>query len=190
MNLYLRMLLQKIRSDRRPRMSVWDVGHTTLRVLPNDLDIYMHMNNGRYLTVMDIGRMDLMVRSGFWKVLNSKGWYPVVAGLTISYRKSLLLGQKYDLYTELIGFDDRWGYIEQTVAVNKVIYAQAIIRTRFLKRSGGSVNHDEIESLLGPQMYARPVAEWITEWTEKSKVNKTYEPRPHGVRPPAEPAGA
>ena len=33
-----------------------------MRVLPNDLDLLWHMNNGRYLSLMDQGRVDLMVR--------------------------------------------------------------------------------------------------------------------------------
>ncbi len=36
----------------------------TLRVLPNDLDPSLHMNNGRYLAIMDLGRIDLLIRSG------------------------------------------------------------------------------------------------------------------------------
>src|SRR6185503_3961101 len=31
----------------------------SLRVWPNDLDLNIHVNNGRYLTLMDLGRMDL-----------------------------------------------------------------------------------------------------------------------------------
>lgn len=170
MNLFVRMILAKLRSDRLPRVSVWDTIRTPFRVFPNDLDIYMHMNNGRYLTILDIGRMDLMVRSGMLTDLNKKGWYPVVAGLMMTYRKSLKLGQKFDVYTKLIGFDDRWGYLEQTVCVGHTIYAQAVIRARFLKRAGGSVNHDELEALIGDDMYARDVPEWITEWTVNSKV--------------------
>ena len=33
-----------------------------MRVWPNDLDTNAHMNNGRYLTLMDLGRFDLMTQ--------------------------------------------------------------------------------------------------------------------------------
>ena len=34
------------------------------RVLPTDLDLNLHLNNGRALTLMDLGRVDLMLRMG------------------------------------------------------------------------------------------------------------------------------
>jgi acyl-CoA thioesterase FadM len=33
------------------------------RVWPGDLDFNLHMNNGRYLTLMGLGRLDLMARA-------------------------------------------------------------------------------------------------------------------------------
>ena len=94
MNLYWRMLLLRLRWLRARRLSIWDTARTPFRVVPTDLDLLLHMNNGKYLTLMDLGRMDLMVRSGMWAKLSARGWFPVVAGQTITYRKSLRLGQR------------------------------------------------------------------------------------------------
>ena len=49
MNLYLRLLLTLLRAWRGPRLEPGATLTRTLRVLPNDLDMYGHMNNGRYL---------------------------------------------------------------------------------------------------------------------------------------------
>ena len=61
MNLYWRMLLLRLRWLRARRISIWDTARTPFRVVPTDLDLLRHMNNGKYLTLMDLGRMDLMV---------------------------------------------------------------------------------------------------------------------------------
>ena len=45
------------------------ISYLTLRVCPGDLDTSLHMNNGRYWTLMDLGRTDLMLRSGFWRAV-------------------------------------------------------------------------------------------------------------------------
>ena len=45
-----------------------------LRVLPNDLDTNLHLNNGRYLTLMDLGRVDLMLRMGVMGELRRRRW--------------------------------------------------------------------------------------------------------------------
>ncbi|MCC3762244.1 thioesterase family protein [Glycomyces sp. TRM65418] len=170
MNLYFRLLLLWLRSRRSGAVDLWDTAETPFRVLPNDLDPLGHMTNGRYLTIMDIGRMDLMLRSGFWSKMKDQGWYPVVAGQTITYRKSLQPWQRYVLRTRVIGFDDRWGYIEQRFCVGSTVYAQAFVRTRFLKRSGGSVEHDELEKLAGGFPASLEVPEWLRQWATASRV--------------------
>jgi len=64
---------------------------TPMRVWPNDLDIFLHMNNGAYLTIMDLARTDMMVRSGLATRILQNRWYPVVAAETIRFKKPLKL---------------------------------------------------------------------------------------------------
>lgn len=52
-----------------------------------------------------------------WQKISERGWYPEVAGQTITYRKSLQPVQKFDLYTRLVGYDGLWVYVEQTFRV-------------------------------------------------------------------------
>ncbi|HHU39317.1 MAG TPA: thioesterase [Propionibacterium sp.] len=173
MNLWWRMLLLRLRWLRAGRISIWDTARTPFRVLPSDLDLLLHMNNGKYLTLMDLGRMDLMVRSGMWAKLSARGWFPVVAGQTITYRKSLNPGQRFDLYTKVLGFDDKWGYVEQTFCVGDTVHAHAIIRSRFLKKTGGSVEHDELEEMVGEFPGHLELPGWLRDWTASTKINDT-----------------
>jgi len=48
-NLYLRLLLTIFKALWAPRIKPGDSIELRLRVLPNDLDLNGHMNNGRYL---------------------------------------------------------------------------------------------------------------------------------------------
>jgi acyl-CoA thioesterase FadM len=84
---------------------------TPFRVWPSDLDTLLHMNNGKYLSIMDLGRMDLMLRSGTWPRLKAAGWYPVLAGQTIAYYRSLNPWKTFEVHTRILGFDDRWGFL-------------------------------------------------------------------------------
>jgi acyl-ACP thioesterase len=45
----LRTILTLLRARRRPSLDIHDVGHMRMRVLPNDLDVQRHVNNGVYL---------------------------------------------------------------------------------------------------------------------------------------------
>jgi hypothetical protein len=77
----------------------------------------------------------------------------------------------FELRTRVLGFDERWGYIEQTFCVGSTVYAQAFVRTRFLKRSGGSVEHDELEKLAGGFPTELQVPEWLLQWTAATRLN-------------------
>ena len=113
MNKILRLLRVMLAARRRPPLAPTDVGTVRFRVLPSDLDVQGHMNNGVYLSLMDLGRMDLMVRSGVWRELSTRGYYPVVVSSTITYRRSLDPWQRYEIESRIVGIDDIAGYVEQ-----------------------------------------------------------------------------
>ena len=170
MNMYFRLLAVYAKLRRRPKIGIWETGVTTFRVLPNDLDLLGHMNNGRYLTLMDLGRMDLMLRAGYWRLLTARGWYPVVAGQTITYRKSLNPFQQFELHTRMLGFDEHGAYVEQEFRVGDTLYAKAHVRARFLKKMGGKVSDTEIADLLGTDMDAAPgIPDWVSQWGSQNR---------------------
>lgn len=168
MNLYFRLLLLMVRARFRGRLGIWDTSHVSFRVNPGDLDVQRHMNNGRYLTLMDLGRMDLMTRSGFWRRISDQGWYPVVAGQTITYRRSLMLWDRFDLASRVVGHDERWIFMEQVFRRDGVVVADAIVRARFLRRTGGSVPMEEVLELAEPLPEHLAVPQWVTAWNEGS----------------------
>ncbi len=107
------MLLLSLRSRRGRRLGPWDVCRTRFRVKFSDLDVLRHMNNGRYLSIMDLGRLDLMYRSGMWNELGRLAWYPVVVAQNITYRKSLTFGQAFVVETRIVGHDAKSFFLEQ-----------------------------------------------------------------------------
>jgi len=111
MNLYLRMLWALLRCWRLPALQPADTLERTFRVLPNDLDINGHMNNGRYLTVIDLMLIEFFVRTGFARVMLREGWRPMSGGAIISYRKGLQPLQRYRVRFALAGSDAAWNYM-------------------------------------------------------------------------------
>lgn len=171
MSLYFRLLATYLGQWRRSRLGIWQTGTKTFRVLPNDLDALGHMNNGRYLTLCDLGRMDLMFRAGYWKRLTQRGWYPVVAGQTVTYRRSLNPFQKFQLTTRMLGFDEHGVYIEHTFRTKEHVCAQVFLRARFLKKSGGKVTDEELLEFLGEDLKDMPeIPEWLSEWAAQSRT--------------------
>ena len=178
MHLLFRTLLTLFASRRRPKLSIWGESSLPLRVLPTDIDIAMHVNNGMYFSLMDLGRFDLMIRSGTWSLMRRRGWSPVANGETISFRKSLTLGQRYSIETRIIGFDERAIYFEQRMVSGGEIYAKAVIATRLVSKSG-PVSNEDILAALGQPPVDLVLPEWIHEWRLNNSLPSTRRPAPH-----------
>jgi acyl-CoA thioesterase FadM len=163
--MFFRTLLVWLRSHWGPRYGVNDVGRMTLRVLPTDLDINNHVNNGVYFSLMDLGRFDLLHRSGAWAIMMKNGYYPVVASETITFRKSLAPWQQYVLESKIVGYDEKAVFLEQRFVVDGEIYAQGFIRGRFLKKSGGIVSLEELAQVLDVDTSTVALPEWLSEWS-------------------------
>ena len=166
MSLLFRLLLLIFTSRRRSRLSVLDTCVTPFRVWLNDLDVLLHMNNGRYLTILDLARVDLMMRSGLWRQLNAQRWYPVVTLETIRFHRSLELGNRYNVRTRVIGWDEKHVFIEQGFVRDEVEIALAVVRARFLKRSGGIATSAELMQLAGVMQPSPELPEWVARWSD------------------------
>jgi acyl-CoA thioesterase FadM len=175
----LRTLLTFLLAGRKPPLDVHDVAYKTMRVLPNDLDVQKHVNNGVYFSLMDLGRFELLVRAGAWRRMRAASIYPVVASETITFRKSLQLWQRYTLETRIAGYDEKAVYIEQRFVVDGEIYVQAFLRGRFLKKSGGVVGLTELSEVLGMDVRELTLPEWIGRWAQDVALPSTRTEAPN-----------
>jgi acyl-CoA thioesterase FadM len=113
MNLWLRLLVTFLGASMRAALPTpLDVSRLRFRVLPNDIDALLHMNNGRYLTVMDLGRVDLLIRTGLWNLVRRKGWTPLVGTALVNFRREMHVFQSYFLETRIAGWVGQLAVIE------------------------------------------------------------------------------
>lgn len=167
--------LQLLRSTLRPRPRVegrhlLDPSVTTMRVRPPDLDTYLHVNNGVYLQMMDVARSNYIADLGGFPLLKAKGWYPVVAAQTVSYRRSLTLGQRFEIVTRVVGWDERVVYLEQVFERQGQRIARGLVAGRFLARSGDRVPAPDAIALLDPQAAAPELPEDVAAWARAVDV--------------------
>ena len=146
------------------KSQIGEVTEYSMRVLPTDLDLLMHVNNGIYLSLMDFGRWDMVFRSGVYDACGKRGWYAVVAGETIRFKKSLRLWDKFTLQTQVVGHDEKNFFIRQKFVCRGELMATGLVKVRFLKKSGGTVGPEEIYSFLGVPQEEKAKglsAEWL-----------------------------
>lgn len=175
---FFRMFRIQWGATRRPRLGLHDVSVVHDRVWLTDLDELRHMNNSVYLGLLDHARLDLMVRSGTWKKLRDAGVYPVVTAQTIAYRRSLELGQRFDIQSAILGYDERSVFMEQRVIRSGEIYARAYVVGRFLRDVGGVVSINEVGELAGVDPTQHPVPEWLADWAAHNALPSTKSPAP------------
>ena len=169
MNLFLRLAWLMASARFRARCAILGPVRTRFRVWPTDLDVLRHVNNGIYLSLMDLGRIDLLLRSGVLAKVRARGWYPVVAAETIQFRRSLTLFQSFVIETRILGWDEKSIFLEQRFArpgAPGETIALAVIRGRFLSTEGGTVATAELMALSGHSAPSPEIPEWVIRWND------------------------
>lgn len=164
MNLYFRLIKIVFAAIFGRPIEALGESSITLSVWPNDLDFNLHMNNGRYLTLMDLGRFDLMIRGGMLRTVLRRGWMPVLAAATIRFRRSLDPFQRFRLRTRVLGWDARNVIMEQVFeTLDGHIAARAVVRGVF-RRKGGTVPTEEIAQAAGWSTQSPELPARVTAW--------------------------
>ncbi len=161
MNLWFRFLRVLLLGLRRSRIGLLSGSELRFRVLPTDLDINLHLTNARYLSFMDLGRTDLLIRAGMVKLLWRKGWLPVVGHLDIQFRRSLMPFQRFSLNSRLLCWDEKWLYIEQRVESQAGLHSEAIVQGLFLDKQGNKVPSQQLFDALGYQGESPPMPDEV-----------------------------
>jgi acyl-CoA thioesterase FadM len=135
MNLVLRLPYVFILSTFRERLGPGTLqSRLALRTLPNDLDLNLNMNNGRYLTICDLNRVDLFIRTGLLKIMVRKNWTPMIADHTMTYKKPLKMFERFDVSLTVTHWDEKFFYMTHTFTAGDRIAAdgtsKAVIRSR------------------------------------------------------------
>jgi acyl-CoA thioesterase FadM len=158
MNLWVRLLFTVLAALRGGRIApLSEASRVRFRVMPHDLDLAFHMNNGRYLNIMDLGRVDLMIRAGLLKEIRSRRWLPVLAGAQVHFRKELRLWQPFVLETRIVTWDGAWFTMEQRFVVTdrdgrESVAALAVLRGGFFEASARrKVPVEEVLALTGTE---------------------------------------
>lgn len=151
MNLWFRLVATIVAACFGPRI-VAPFGASLLRfrVWPHDLDTSVHMNNGRYFGIMDLGRLDLILRSGLWRAVLRHRWIPVMDAAIIRFRRELRPFRAFRLETRVLAWTGATLLIEQRIKSDgrdgEILHALAIHRAGLYDRRAKS--YVSIERLM------------------------------------------
>ena len=174
---WLRTLKVLIHAWRRRPLSPLEESVIHLRVWPNDLDPNLHLTNGRYFALMDLGRMDLAVRCGLGRILVRKRWKPMVASVHIRFRRPLPPWSRFELRTRLVGWDAKWLFLEHTFTLKGHIMTRALIKG-VVSSPQGLVPPSRMGELLAPGLETPMDPEQLSRWWVMEEPSPPAPPRP------------
>ncbi|MCB1333532.1 MAG: thioesterase family protein [Roseivivax sp.] len=134
--------------------------------LPWDLDIWHELNNGRTLTIYDLGRIPLVMRTGLWATVRRHGWGLTMAGATVRYRRRIRVFERITMRSRAVYWDARFLYLEQSMwtaggeCANHVVYRAAFTGP------GGIVPPAQVMAAQGHTRPSPPAPPFVAAWIE------------------------
>ena len=173
MNLYLRLLKLLLLLPWVRRRALLDSGRVAFRVWPNDCDLNLHLNNGRYLTFMDLGRVHLITQIGLLGVLWQRHWAPVLSAAEINFIRPIQPFQKFELATRLLTWDEKYFYIEQRFVAGGRLCAVALVKGLFLHQRERVEMHAVLAALRLDSV-APDMPEVVRHWNDLATLKKQH----------------
>ncbi|OJX13889.1 MAG: hypothetical protein BGO77_01060 [Caedibacter sp. 37-49] len=164
MNLIIRLLRVFISAFFRTPLDFFGTSVVSFRVVPTDIDLNLHMTNSRYSSLMDLGRLDLLLRSSGRDFFLKKKWQAVLGASHIRFRRSLKCFQKFELQSRVIGWDEKWFYIEQRIFSNGHLITVAILKALFVNRRGSvptQIVFKELNVTLEKERLTPAIKHWL-----------------------------
>lgn len=148
---------------RAPRLGLLDTHVSEILIWPQDIDPWMELNNGRTLTLYDLGRMPLFQRTGLVDLMKARRWRGTVAGSSVRYRRRVQLFQRIEMRTRIVGWDRRFVYITQSMWRAGDCTSSVLIRTALLD-ANGMIAPAMVAEAAGADPVSPPLPDWIAAW--------------------------
>lgn len=166
MNLYLRLLHVIFCGWFESATQYSEAIFSKFRVWPHDLDAFGHMNNGRYLQIMDVARVHWMMRAGVAAAIRSNRWAPLLGGGFIRYRFSLRIWQTYKVRTRLLCWDQQWFFLEHVFIDRRNRHVAVGISRAALRANGAWIPTHEVATAVQPGAVSPEAPKYVMEWLD------------------------
>lgn len=161
---FVRLAKDLFLASRQPTLGLTDVHVSHHRVWPWDLDGFLELNNGRTLTLYDLGRMGMALRSGLSTVLRSEKWGMTIAGSSARYRQRLRAFERFEMRSRSVCWDDKFVYIEQSMWRSDGVCASHVLYRSAVTDKNGIVSPDRVLAAMSQSVVSPEIPDWIAAW--------------------------
>jgi|SRR5215510_2101876 len=153
----------------RSKVDLLATTRVRLRVWPNDLDFNLHVNNGRYLALANIGGAHWFVRTGSLGLFRKRKAFPVIGGAIAKFRHDLKAFQTFEIHTRLIGWGSKWAFFEQRFVRKERVLGVVAVRA-VAKAPSGPIDPQLLTAELGHNAPSPELPEWVRRFDQSAEL--------------------
>lgn len=165
----LRFAGELLSHRRSPPLGPFETHVSTHRCWPWDLDPWGELNNGRTLTLFDLGRTVLAQRTGLAATLSREGWSVTIAGASTRYRRRVTAMQRLQMRSRMLGWDDRFFYLEQSFWRRGECTTHMLMRAAAVE-AGRMVPIERLTRAMGLQDVDQALPDWVQAWADAERA--------------------
>ena len=162
---FIRAAKEMFISRNAPALPVLGAHETWHRCWPQDIDIFLEMNNGRIMTVLDFGRTVLARRVGLLSAVRKNGWAITMAGSSVRYRKRIRTFVKFKAVHRCVGWDDKFFYLDHSIWIDGECAVQALFRSAVTDKNG-IVRPGTVFRSMGFEGERPELPAWVQAWID------------------------
>ncbi len=143
---WIRLLKPLFSSRFQPKLTISETSSVRFSVWLTDIDAAI-MNHAAMMTVFETGRIDYMVRTGFFKLARQQNWYVPITSIHVQFFRPLKAFQKAELTTRVFHMSEQFIFIEQKITRQGKDIALCIVKSK-VKSGRENIATREIVKLL------------------------------------------
>ncbi|MEX0350933.1 MAG: acyl-CoA thioesterase [Paracoccaceae bacterium] len=161
----VRLVKDLLVARRMPPLELTETHVSNHRCWPWDLDIWLELNNGRAMTLYDLGRTMLAQRVGLIKAITKRRWAMTMAGSTVRFRRRIRGFERFEMRSRAVCWDEKFIYLEQSMWKRNGECASHVLFRSAVTDKNGIVPPAEVLREMGHQdRGSPPMPEWVAAW--------------------------
>jgi len=161
----IRFTKEMVKFRKARKLDLGEVHVSTHICWPWDVDPWMELNNGRALSLYDLGRLPMALRSGILPLLKEMGWQMAVAGVSVRYRRRVRMFQRFKTQSTILGWDRRFLYFQQSMW-RKGEATSSILARMAITDANGILAPQTAANALGWPKASPNLPEYVLAWIE------------------------
>ena len=161
----VRLIKDMFLAHRMPPLGLTDTHVSHHICWPWDLDIWLELNNGRAMTLYDLGRTMNAQRVGLISAISKHRWGMTMAGSTVRFRRRIRGFERFEMRSRAVTWDEKFIYLEQTMWKKNGECASHVMFRSAVTGKTGIIPPAKVLAEMGhTDLTPPPMPDWIKAW--------------------------